>query len=461
MKKESDIYRLRYRNYINDITEKRINSVVIISIFLLLFLCISDVFIRNNVNAIYTRIPPLLIGGILISLRNLKRFKRKSLLTSLYNFLLATLLAMMFAKYLIHLNSETESISISSIITAIFIVSLEIRTNLVYTILIYLIPFILFFIVLFSFFSATKEQLLPFINVFIMIIVGFSINRIQNNLRYKNFKSGFLLNVEKQKLFEKNKELQNYQNKLQDLVEEKTKSLQIALKKVKESDELKTSFLQNISHEIRTPMNAVLGFVHLLSEKNKEAEKEFEIIDKNLRQLLKTIDDIILLSELQTKQFKITPVKFAVNSFMKSQCESTKKNIEENLKPILVSYKKDAENDIKIKTDKDILSKIFSYILENAVKFSDSGEIKLSYKIENNQIIFIISDNGIGISDKNLLFVFDLFRKFENSNNIFRGVGIGLSIAKELTNILNGKITIKSKEKKGTTVEIILPANKN
>ncbi len=219
MKEKNTILELRYMNYINDITYKRINLIMIVSIIILLVLMFLDLRLRNNLTAVYTRIPSLFIDVFILILKNLKNKKNKLIIAFLYKLFLFTILAMMYAKFLVHINTETTSLNASSIITAIFIITLEIRLKFVYGIIIYFGTFILFFIILLMFFGFDINMIKPLINVFLMTFVGFVINRIQNNLRFKNFENKYLLKAEKQKLYESNKELSLKNTKLENFNE--------------------------------------------------------------------------------------------------------------------------------------------------------------------------------------------------------------------------------------------------
>lgn len=205
--KKKDIFNLRYIIYLYNITEKRINLVMAVSLILLLMLMFLDYNLRNSYHAVYTRIPSLIIALIILSANKYRQKNKKIFIARLYNLFLLTILVMMYAKFLVHLNSDTMFLNTLSIITAIFIVSLEIRTNLIISIIIYFAPLIVFLIILFLFFSFNKIEFTPLIDVFLITVVGIVINRVQNKLRFKNFQNKSFLKTEKQKLYEINKEL--------------------------------------------------------------------------------------------------------------------------------------------------------------------------------------------------------------------------------------------------------------
>ncbi len=217
MKNNKEYLELKFRTYTDFEIDKRINYLIITGFLLLLFLIYSDIIIRHSTEAIYTRLVPLILSLCILILKNIKKGIRKHCISVLYSVFLFSIIAMMYAKFLIHLDTDNEDLNIISIITAIFIVSLELRTNLLISLLIFFGSFILFIIVLFTFFSYNSETLIPLINVLIILIVGFIINRIQNKLRYENFIKNHFLKLEEQKMIvnnkklaEKNKELEKF-----------------------------------------------------------------------------------------------------------------------------------------------------------------------------------------------------------------------------------------------------------
>lgn len=450
---------LKYFSFVNLITKKRINTLIPISLFLLILLMFFDVYITKNTVAPYTRLLPISIGIILLVLRNTKIKITNNILTLIYNVFMSSILIMMLIKFNILFNSDYKYSNPVGIIIAIFIMSLEVRANLINSLIIYLLPFSIFVIHFYLKYSLfyTVDLSISFVNVVIFLIIGFFVNQVQNKYRLNLFKANYSLELEKIKLEHSNEELKVYQERLSDLVEKKTVSLQNALKKAKESDKLKTAFLRNVSHEIRTPINAVSGFLELLSNKDKGIEKEFKIINDNFEVLTNTIDNIIFLSKLEAEEKKFIPSKFQLAEFVNTSFEILKSKIilaEKNISSILEFNKYD---NVIINSNKDYLEKVLILIFDNAVKFTDFGEIIFKCYKKNSNIFFEIKDTGSGISKKDLKNIFKTFSKFENKNNIFRGVGVGMSIVKKLVTILNGEIKIFSTQGLGTIIEIKIP----
>lgn len=454
----NNIQYIKYLSYVNSITSKRIKILIPVSIGLLIILMISDIFITKNLIAPYTRLLPFFLAIILLLIHCFKISIGNETLTLIYNIFITSIFVMMLLKFTVLFYFNHKYTNVIGIIISIFIMALEVRANLRNSVIIYFLPFFVFIFLFFlkynSFFF--KELYTSFIDIFIFLVIGFFINQVQNNFRFKTFKANYLLGLEKNKLKKSNDNLKVYQNSLESLVSEKTKELQNALVKAKESDKLKTAFLRNVSHEIRTPINIISGFLGLIGDKEEEFENKISIINENLKTLIVTVDNIIFLSKIQVKEKVEVRDKFKLKTFVEKTFKNLKEIILKSKKPIIPLLFFNKFDNVIVKTNEEYLTKAILLVVENAVKFTDEGEIKLSSYIKEEKVFFEVADTGQGVSEKNLENIFDSFRKFEDKNNIFRGVGIGLSITKKIVLLLNGEIKIKSKINKGTNVTIII-----
>ena len=227
-------------------------------------------------------------------------------------------------------------------------------------------------------------------------------------------------------------------------------------------EQLKTSFLQNISHEIRTPMNAIVGFSQLLKEDTlaKENRDEFiEAISENADSLLKLIDDILDLSKLETKQLTIKLEPCPVNNII-NELESffQQRIINEGRTGIELSAAFPTEEDVSVVADKVRLKQILDKLLDNALKFTETGKISFGYTLTDNNIIFYVEDTGPGLSAEKQKVIFDLFRKIEDDKvKLYGGTGLGLTLAKYLINLMGGDIDVVSKEGEGSRFYFNLP----
>lgn len=233
-----------------------------------------------------------------------------------------------------------------------------------------------------------------------------------------------------------------------------------AKEKAEESDKLKTSFLANMSHEVRTPMNAILGYTDLLlSPDYPESEKTeyVRIISKSSQQLLKIMNDIVEISRIATNQIDDNPVSFNINSLLRE--------LVLEFQP-LARFKKlkftcnTGLNDeaAMIRFDDLKLRQILGNLIDNAIKFSEKGQVEIGYKLKDSIVEFYVKDTGIGILPENQEVIFDRFRQLEDSyTRNYGGSGLGLAIAKAFIEFLGGKIWVKSTPGKGSTFFFNMP----
>jgi len=228
------------------------------------------------------------------------------------------------------------------------------------------------------------------------------------------------------------------------------------------SNRLKSSFLANISHEIRTPLNSVVGFSNLLlsDDITKETRAEYiEHINHNSEKLLQIIGDIIDLSRLESAQIEITYEETSLSSIVNEIIEDARQVIRRNEKSIILNVKNNfADNGDLIFTDRIWLKRVLNHLMDNAVKFTLDGSIEFSYMRENENIVFKIKDTGIGINKENLGRIFEQFRQeVDGHHRPFEGLGIGLTLAKEVVERMGGKIVVQSEKGIGSEFSFSIP----
>ena len=228
------------------------------------------------------------------------------------------------------------------------------------------------------------------------------------------------------------------------------------------SNRLKSSFLANISHEIRTPLNSVVGFSNLLLSNGLSDEVKAEYIENinhNSEKLLQIIGDIIDLSRLESSQIEITYEEASLSAIINEIIEEAREDIRRNEKSIFLSFKNNFENNSDlIFTDRIWLKRVLSHLMDNAIKFTLDGSVEFSYVKENENIVFKISDTGIGISKENLNRIFEEFRQeIDGHQRPFEGLGIGLTLAKEVVERMGGKIYVKSEKGVGSEFSFSIP----
>jgi PAS domain S-box-containing protein len=230
--------------------------------------------------------------------------------------------------------------------------------------------------------------------------------------------------------------------------------MKIAKEKAEASDKLKTSFLNNISHEVRTPLNGILGFAELISHDDlseNEKHEALSMVHESSGRLLKTITnymDISLITSgtLSFNRVSLNPAVLLNDIFNKF------KSIGSIRKSELILDIPENGKDCLIHSDPEIIGKILSNIIDNAIKFTESGSIRLGYKLSGDYIEFYVKDTGIGISKKSLANIFNRFVKDDGGNDrISEGSGLGLAIAKGMADIAGADIYVDSELNKGST----------
>jgi len=228
------------------------------------------------------------------------------------------------------------------------------------------------------------------------------------------------------------------------------------------SDKLKTSFLKNMSHEIRTPMNAVIGFSDLLKRTAEVDTKQMEyinVINTNAENLLTLIDDILDVSQLESNQLNVKKGACKVNVMIDDLKAKYLEVLEVGKKTgIELITIMPGDGDMEILTDPVRLKQILVKLLDNAVKYTESGRITFGYELDRENITFFVDDTGIGLSEDTAGIIFDLFRKVEDDKlKLYGGTGLGLTLARYLVHLLEGEIDVISKENVGSRFNFVLP----
>jgi len=227
-----------------------------------------------------------------------------------------------------------------------------------------------------------------------------------------------------------------------------------------ESDRLKSAFLNNISHEIRTPLNGILGFTELITDsrtKEEDALAYKTVIKDSSAQLLSIITNVIELSKIQSGQVQIQPKSFVVKDAISKVVQTYISSAEEKGLKIQIRLP-DQNEEYIIFTDEDKFRQVLSYLIHNAIKFTQSGEIEIGFKKKNDSYLFHVKDTGIGINQENVTSIFDYFSQGDPSSvRRYGGLGIGLSISKSFIDMLKGTIYLESEVGKGSTFYFTLP----
>ncbi|HUX52975.1 MAG TPA: PAS domain S-box protein [Williamwhitmania sp.] len=233
-----------------------------------------------------------------------------------------------------------------------------------------------------------------------------------------------------------------------------------ALQKAEENDRLKSAFLANMSHEIRTPMNGILGFTELLKSPTLLQAKRLEfvkIVEQSGKRLLGIINDLIDIAKIESRQMEIFVSEVNVSEEVTNLTAFFKP--EADTKEIAIIVQDGSQlPELVIATDKQKFLSIVTNLLKNAIKFTETGSIRINMSIGPKMVEFLVEDTGIGIPTEMLKKVFDRFVQGDTSlSRSYEGAGLGLTITKSYVEMLGGTIEVQSEEGKGTRFSFSLP----
>ncbi len=242
-------------------------------------------------------------------------------------------------------------------------------------------------------------------------------------------------------------------------VKKKTMKLSLAKDRAEECDRIKTVFWRNIAHEVRTPMNGIVGFSNMLKADLplEDREQYVDIIQKSTTQLTRVIDDIVEVSRLHGHRITVKAEKTNIEELIADLIDIFQENA--TAKKLDLSFQSHPEYKEKyILIDKVKLHKILSHILENAIKFTEFGSVKVGYSISDSILEISVSDTGIGIATYDQKFIFDPFSKVDKTmSGQHGGLGLGLAIAKENVQLMRGDLTVDSAIGRGAVFKVQLP----
>lgn len=224
-----------------------------------------------------------------------------------------------------------------------------------------------------------------------------------------------------------------------------------------EASRMKSALLANMSHEFRTPMSAILGFSDILREElsNSDHISMIKDIHSSAKRLLNTLNSILELSHLESADFKPNPACINVSSVIASQSETFHKL--SNFKNL--SFTLDIDNkECFCYLDEEILKQIVSNVFDNAVKYTHKGGIGVKVCTQDSYCVISITDTGIGISKDNQKVIFNEFRQVsEGISRTYEGAGLGLTLAKRMIDLMDGKVEVDSELGRGATFKVLFP----
>ena len=244
--------------------------------------------------------------------------------------------------------------------------------------------------------------------------------------------------------------------------------LKTALLKATESDRLKTHFLQNLSHEVRTPANAIFGFYELLKSPSltaSERDEYMKYILGGVEQFMKIVNEVVDISKIEARQFDIERSVFSVTTMMQELHEDYHRRYNELCTSVVDFnvFMPAVSIDVLLESDLARVKQVLKNLLDNSFKFTTFGNITLGcHVLPEKEIIFFIKDSGSGIPKEKIDLVFRKFRQGdESSTRKHGGLGLGLTLSKEIAVLLGGRLWLASDPGEGTSVFFALPYKGN
>jgi len=281
--------------------------------------------------------------------------------------------------------------------------------------------------------------------------------RIESILAYHKIKE-VSLNLEVQ-----NRELDIQRNEMEAQARElKNQNIELEVQKnqLNEASMLKTNFLSNMSHELRTPLNSVIALAGVLYRKLNGTipDKEhsyLEVIERNGKNLLLLINDILDISRIEAGKEEYNINTFNINNIIKDLVTMIEPQADIKFIDLIHNNK---NQEILIESDDNKIRHIIQNLLSNAIKFTECGEVTIAVIEETDCIRVVVTDTGIGITKKQSNHIFDEFRQADGSTSRrYGGTGLGLSIARKYAHLLGGDILVESELNVGSQFTVLLP----
>ena len=229
------------------------------------------------------------------------------------------------------------------------------------------------------------------------------------------------------------------------------------------ANETKSAFLANVSHELRTPLNAIIGYSEIIMEEIIESgsdnnQEDLSKVMSAAKHLNSLIDDMLDLSKIEAGKMDIVPVQVSINELVREITSSVKPLSEKNNNKLVIINKSEHEDII---VDPLRLKQVVLNLMSNACKFTHDGIVELDIASVGDNVMFTVSDTGIGMTEQQLNHVFEAFTQATSETaKKYGGTGLGLTISKRLCEMMEGKLSATSKAGNGSVFTILLPVKR-
>ncbi len=249
-------------------------------------------------------------------------------------------------------------------------------------------------------------------------------------------------------------------------LEQITKDLQLANDKLKELDDLKTDFISIASHQLRTPLTAIKGYSSMIMEgtygdSSLQIKGVVDKIFQSSQRLIFIVNDLLDISRIEQGRFTISPEETKLANVIRDVTEELKANAEK--KNIALSFEVGVEDaEIKVNADFNKIRQVFTNLIDNALKYTNEGYVKVMLESQGDKALVSIKDSGIGIATETIP---NLFQKFTRAKGVSKlhtdGSGLGLYVAREIVKAHHGEAWVESEgEGKGSQFYVLLPLKK-
>ncbi len=247
-------------------------------------------------------------------------------------------------------------------------------------------------------------------------------------------------------------------NRMADSVEASFELSDQARREAEKASQMKNDFLARMSHELRTPLNGILGFSEVLQMEQKDAEtlEYANIINSSGRHLLHLVDDILDLAKIDAGQLMLTYRNITLDEWLQKLISSHKHSAEK--KSLQLSLDNQLPAAFELYVDDTRLRQILNNLVDNAIKFTPEGSIRLLVSEQDQQLCFDLFDTGEGIPESAQPYIFEAFRQgSEFVSRYHGGTGLGLAIVKELAELMGGQVILVASSKQGSQFRLLLP----